>query len=303
MKKIYFFVAAAVLSTGAMAQGVDTLITHFGGTPTLYSANGGGYVGGNNSYGDVRKMQLFDQNYGVTGPGTVTKVLLNIPVKEQAGAGAGTFQVKIWADNAGQPGTEAGSVTLTMASIDTSLAGYNIIDGSTFYNVTATFSSAVTIPAGQKFWAGVVLPTGAGDTLAMATTTDGDFADADTHVGEWWSDNSFHSFAETGNWELAIALAIFPVVNITALSGIEENEVVASVYPNPTNGALNFVFTSNETSHVLVRDLAGKTVARVDVNGATTVTADFTELSAGSYVYETVSFDGVVTSKSKFVKQ
>lgn len=303
MRKIYFLASTFFVATITTAQGVDTLSSHFMGTPALYTITGQpGYLSGNNGYGDLTKVQLFDQDYGVVGPGTVSSVLLGIPVKTQNGAGTGTFMVKIWADNSGQPGTEAGSVTLTMADVDTSLAAFSVEAGAVF-NVVATFSTPITIPAGQKFWAGVVLPTSSGDTLALYTNTDGDFADAATHAGENWSDNSFHTIGDPANWDADLAFAIFPIVNITALSEIEENNLVVSVYPNPTNGMLSFTFSSSETSHIMVRDLTGKTVARVDVNGETNVTADFTELAAGTYVFETISFEGAVMSVSKFVKQ
>ncbi|MBK8924433.1 MAG: T9SS type A sorting domain-containing protein [Crocinitomicaceae bacterium] len=304
MKKIYSFIAVLTFGSVSFGQGVDTLTTHFVGTPTIYGITGQpGYLAGNNGYGDLAKMQLFDDNYGVVGPGSVSKVLLSIPVKTQVGAGAGTFQVKIWADADEAPGSEAGSVTLTMADIDTSLSAFQLADGAVFYNVIASFSSAVTIPAGQKFWAGVVLPTSSGDTLALYTTTDGDFPDAITHAGEFWSDNSFYTLGDPGNWDIDVALSIFPIVNITALSGISEEEFEMSYYPNPTNGVMNFVFNSSETSHILVKDMSGRIVQRVDVNGASSYTADLSELSNGTYVFEVISTEGVVSAKSKFVKQ
>jgi len=300
MKKIYLLLAGFVFSAGSMAQGIDTLVSHFVGTPTLIGSQGGGYVSGNNDYGDKSKMQLFDQNYGVVGPGTISKVLLWIPVKEYITGGS--FAINIWSDVAGEPGTIIGTTTMTVAAIDTVAANIMWIGGAVPYNVTGTFGTAISY-TGQKFWAGVVLPTTAGDTIGIATTSDGDFADGITHTGEYWSDNTFHTFGDPANWNLNVALAIFPIVNITALSGIEENVVVSQIYPNPTNGMMNFVFATNQTSHIVVRDLAGRSVATVQVNAATTISADFSELAAGTYLYETVNFDGVVTSKSKFVKQ
>jgi len=299
MKKIYLMFFGLSLSAAASAY-VDSLVSHFTGTPTLIGSSGGGYVSGSNDYGDLSKMQLFDNTYGVAGPGTISKVLLWIPVKEQV---AGSFMVNIWSDVAGTPGAVLGTTTLTIASVDTSIAGLNFIDGVVPYNVTATFGTAVAIPANMKFWAGVILPTTNGDTLGLASTSDGDFTDALTHTGEYWSDLTFHTFGDPGNWDLAVALAIFPVVTITSVAGVEENAVVTGIYPNPTKGAMTFSFGNTETSYVMVRDLSGRTVATVEVNSAMTVAADFSELANGTYIYETVNFDGVVTSKSKFVKQ
>jgi hypothetical protein len=304
MKKIYFLVACAFVTLSATAQMNDTITAHIAGTPTFYTwGAGNGYVTGNNTYGDKAIVQLFDNTHGVVtgGTGTINGVFLWVARKADAG---GSYTVNIWSDNAGAPGTVLASKTITLAATDTSLANISYIYGQpTAYNVNANFTTPIAIPSSGKFWAGVTLPTtaAAGDTIVFVGNTDGDFADAGTHSGVIDASNAFISFGTAG--PINIASAIFPYVTYTSVAGVNEvNVAVASVYPNPTNGALNFVFASNETSFITVLDLTGKTVARVDVNGATTVTADFSELAVGSYVYQTVNFDGVVTSISKFVR-
>jgi len=297
MKKILLSITAVMSLTALTAQ-VDTLTEFFTGTPTVYgvgAADGGGYVGGNNGYGDLTKMQLFDGTHGVTSGGTITNLLLWAPVID----GTGTFKAAIWANTAGAPGAELGSATITLTTVDTTIAtGYSVAEGAVLYNVSATFSPAIAIPASGSFWAGVVLPTVTGDTLALVTNTDGDFADALTHTGENWSDDSFHTFGDAANWGLDVALAIFPVVDFVV--GISENTITASVYPNPATDVLNIKLNANATS-VSVLGMDGKVISTESVN-TNTLAVNVADLVAGVYVYEIVAENGEVV-RNTFVKK
>ena len=298
MKKILLSIGV-VLSAAANAQ-VDTLTEFFTGTPTVYgvsSAGGGGYLSGNNGYGDLTKMQLFDGTHGVNGGGSITSLLLWAPVKSDAGTG-GTFRAVIWANNAGAPGAELGSATISLSSVDTTSAGIMVAEAAVGYNVAANFTSAIAIPANGEFWAGVVLPTTAGDTLALVTNTDGDFADATTHTGEFWSDNTFHTFGDANNWGVLIAIAAFPVVNFQA--ALSENELIASVYPNPASDVLNINLKANATS-VSIISMDGKVVSTQNVS-SNTVAVDLSNVLAGAYIYEIVAENGTVI-RNTFVKK
>jgi len=303
MKKLYFAILSiAFVSASASAQVNDTIYSHIAGTLAYYTWNGGnGYATGNNSYGDKAIVQLFDNTHGVTlgGAGTINGVLLFVASKDNAG---GTYTVNIWSDNAGAPGTVLGSKIVTLAATDTSLAATTLLGGMTAYNVNANFTVPIAIPTSGKFWAGVTLPTtaAAGDTLVLWGNSDNDFGDATTHSGVIDNTNAFVSFNAAG---IDIASAIFPYVTYTSFVGVEENSVVSSVYPNPTNGLVNFTFANGETNYIIVRDISGRTVAKIDVNSSLKVATDFSELENGTYVYETINFDGVATSIAKFIKQ
>jgi hypothetical protein len=299
MKKILLSIGVVLSAAAANAQ-VDTLTEFFTGTPTIYgvsAAAGGGYLSGNNGYGDLTKMQLFDGTYGVNGGGSITSLLLWAPVKSDVGTG-GSFRAVIWANNAGTPGAELGSVTIPLSQVDTTAAGLNVAEAAVGYNVAANFASAIAIPANGEFWAGVVLPTTAGDTLALVTNTDGDFADATTHTGEFWSDNTFHTFGDAQNWGSLIAIAAFPVVNFQV--GLTENEIVASVYPNPASDVLNINLKANATS-VSIISMDGKVVSTQNVT-SNTVAVDLSTVLAGAYIYEIVAENGVVI-RNTFVKK
>lgn len=287
MKKLLLSIVALSTAATLNAQ-VDTLTEFFTGTPVLYNADNSGYVAGNNGYGDLAKMQLFDAAHGVTGAGTISNVLLWVPIKSTAG---GSFDVKIWANTAGEPGAELGSMTFTTASVDTSIAGYALA-GAVAYNVNATFN--VAVPANGSFWAGVVLPTTLGDTIALVSNTDGDFADALTHSGEFWSDGSFNTFGDPNNWDLAVALGVFPVINFVA--GVNENVITTSVYPNPANDVLNIV-ASEEISTTSIVSLDGKVIAKSNSSSV-----NVSELTSGMYIYEVTTTSGKV-SRDTFMKK
>lgn len=289
MKKL--LLSLGVFASFAVTAQVDTLSGHFQSGPTYYTTSGGEYVAGTNEYDDKAKMQLFDAEYGVTGAGTITNVLVAVAVKEDAG---GDIKVKLWENNAGAPGAELGSVTFPLSQIDTAIANYQFGLGF-FYNVNATFS--VAIPTNGSFWAGIELPAVGPDAVGLWTTDVG-FADSTTHVGEFWSDDTFHSFGDPANWGLGVALAVFPVVNLQA--GIAEEEMGAVVYPNPANDVLNFKLDVNASNFEVVT-MDGKVVVSENVN-SNIGSVNISDLESGMYMYVIKTENGSKAT-STFVKK
>jgi hypothetical protein len=295
MKKLLLSIAVIASALTVNAQ-VDTLTSHFVGNPSLYyaaSTPDSGYVSGTNKFGDLAKMQLFDAAYGVTGAGTITKVALGIPVKTDGG---GSFQVAIWDDNAGVPANLVAPiavVNVTLASVDTSSAAYSIVDGTRFYNHIATFASPVTIPANQKFWAGIILPTTAGNSVALFSNnaTTNPFAASSTHTGEVWDNGTFHSLSAA--WGANLTLGIYPIVDLTL--SVNENVISASVYPNPATSELN-IKTTEEIASVVITTTDGKTVAT-----GNTATINVSSLNAGMYIYQVTTISGKIGT-GNFVK-
>ncbi|MFH0866181.1 MAG: T9SS type A sorting domain-containing protein [Bacteroidota bacterium] len=192
--------------------GGDTLTDHFIGNPILYTTQEGGYVAGNNEYGDLQKMQKFTLAYDCALP----QILLWFGHAE----GTGTFKATIWSDNAGIPGTVLESVTIPISFIDTSTL------------TPAIFSSPLYITAGTPFWAGIELPTGPGDTIGLYSSEDGTYPDAITNTFEQWSDGTYWSFADQSNWGLNIALGIFPIVWDSTMYNIIKGNVFLDANSN-----------------------------------------------------------------------
>ena len=295
MKRILLSIGVVMTSMVATSQVMDTLTEFFTGTPTLYSAQGGGVASGNNAYGDLAKMQLFDGTYGVAGGGAITNLLLWAPIKVGT---TGTFRAVIWANNAGVPGAELGSATISLSAVDTAMSAMMFAENSVVYNVNATFASPIAVPANLSFWAGIELPTATGSGIALMTNTDGDFPAGLTHTGEFWEDNTFHTFGDPQNWNLKVALAIFPVINFVA--GVNANEVNASVFPNPAVDVLNINLSENATS-VAVLGMDGKVISK-EVVSSNAIAVNVADLVSGVYFYEVTTENGSIV-RNTFMKK
>jgi len=272
----------------ATAQ-VDTLSEFFTGTPTLYGAQGGGYVTGNNSYGDLEKGMRFNSANGVTGGGSLTSVLAWIPFTINT-SGTATATAKVYSFNSVTAfGTLLGSQSLNLSAIDTTLAGVQTANSRPF-NAVFNFASAITLPASNDILVMIELPTGAGDTIAIVSNTSGDWANAATHTFEKWSDNSLNEFATAWQGGVNVAMAIYPVINFT--SSIEENVASASVYPNPANDVINFE-VSEEIASIVITSLEGKVIATT-----TNTTLNVSDFNSGMYLYTLNTVSGKVANGS-----
>lgn len=296
MKKL--LLSAVVLATGLVANAqLDTISAHMAGTPVLYNSGGSGYVSGNNDYGDLAKYQRFDASHGILATGTMSEVLLWVPVKDDNG---GSFDVVVRDFTGGTAGSVLATETISLSAVDTSLAGYSPLGSSLAYNLAVTLTTPVAITASSDIIVGIVLPTTAGDTVALVSNTDGDFADAGTHTWEEWSDNSFVPLNDgtSNSWQLDIAFGVFPVIDYVA--GLTESEMNLKAFPNPANDVLN-ISTSVEVASVSIISMDGKVVATEDVN-ASTAAINVAHLTTGTYLYEVVAADGSVV-RNTFVKK
>ncbi|HLG36092.1 MAG TPA: T9SS type A sorting domain-containing protein [Bacteroidia bacterium] len=290
----------------------DTLTLHFMGTPSLYGSQGGGFVSGQNGYGDLAKMQLFDGSYGVIDAGVITGILFYMGWVE--GDPNSVITATIWDDSGGTPGSILGTAPVLYSSMDTTVAGYFAIasaPGPAFYNGIAVFATPIPIPAGGSFFAGFSFTYAAGDTVGLTTTNDptggdapgitGDFPDAATHTWEEWSDNSFNSYnAGAGTWQLDIAQGIFPTVDFgvgiqkpSANNGFSLNQN----YPNPAAGETMISYSLDKTADVsfTIADVTGRTVSDIamgsQAQGSHKFTFDTRSLNAGVY-FLTMNADG-----------
>ncbi len=314
---------------------IDTITNHWDvifpqpvqiDVPVTYSSSNGGYVAGQNGYGDLAKAQKFDPAYGITSAnGTITHLLLWFGAKEQI-AGTAAFTAKIWADNAGVPGTVLGTAPVfTIDLIDTAAAALSIIGPATAiegaFNVVATFGTPIAIPANQTFWAGISFTYANGDSAGLVTSQDitpgdapgltGDFLDAQTYTFEEWSDNSWWSFNDgTGNtWRLDIALAIYPVVDF--ILGVNENNgniVSLQNVPNPAvnNTVIHYTLKEAGDVSISVFDITGKKILSqshgVQTAGNHQMKLDVSDLTAGMYFYTLNAGSNKMTSKMTIVK-
>lgn len=282
MKKTLLAIAVVAAGFSANAQ-VDTLSEFFAGNPDLFGAQSGGYVTGNNGYGDLEKGMRFNSATGLTSGGTLTNVLAWIPVTINT-TGTATCTAKVYSFNSTTAfGTLLGSQTLNLSTIDTTLAsGYSFAGGRPF-NANFVFSTPVTVS--NDILVMIEMPTTAGDTIAIVSNNPGEFANAATHTFEKWEDGSLNNFATAWQGGMNVSLAIYPVVNMVA--SIEENVIEASVYPNPANDVLNIKVVNEEIASVAIVSLDGKVVAT-----STSNSVNVADLTAGMYMYQVTTVSG-----------
>ena len=308
MNKILLSITAIMAAGASFAQ--DTLSNHYATASfTYYSLDAmapldSGYISGNNAYGDLAKLQLFDASVGVSGGGQIKGVCLWVANK----VGTGAFQVLILKDATGSPdltpGGLLGTSSVMLSAVDTSGAGLQgIANGGPVpvgFNAVAMFASPIGIPGtpgNYKFWVSLVLPTGANEmSLVQNNFTTDPYNDSPSHVGELWSDGSYHVIADAANWGASVltTFAMFPIMQFSPLS-LDEASFVTGVYPNPASSELNI--TANEAlASVSVVSMDGKVVAT-----STSSTVNVSELAAGTYTYQAVTVSGKV-AHGKFNK-
>jgi hypothetical protein len=213
---------------------------------TIYKSSNGGYVAGNNGYGDLEKAQL----YSIATNGTLSGVLVYIAKvinTSNSGIMVNIYDLDV---NTGNPGNLLGSSDiLYTGSVDTTQLS--------FFN----FSTPVSVV--QNFFVSVVLPSGAdGDTIGIVSTVDPCFSGVDRSF-EMWNDNSWASIKS--GWNIDIDLVILPIVDIFV--PLEDASVID--IPSPVSGCN---LTNKETVRVTVKNkgtgvLSGFPVAyRADAN-------------------------------------
>jgi len=253
--------------------GCDTMHYPLPGTLTIYGEQNGGYVSGNNSYGDLAKADYFT---GATNGWKISDVYIYFGI---ATGSSSQVPVKIWNDNGtgNSPSTVLGTVNVALSSI--------VSDVQAQAPTLVHFNTPVTIDG--SFFVGVVLPTVAGDTVAIVTNTDGD-----TNPGtawEQWSDNVWYEYSNLNSWGLNVQHAIWPIVcNPTNIETSAANSHV-SIFPNPANDKLNMYFGNyNGEVQIDIYDLLGKQVYShvMNVNALSSNTVDISKLKAGMYIIQ-----------------
>jgi hypothetical protein len=240
-----------------------SLAQQCGGDLVLYTDSAGGYLAGNNSYGDLEKMQ----KYYVNGETTVMSALVIFGGKTQTDPQSNLY-AKVYSVGAnGGPATELGvSQPLPISSVDTA--------GISF--TTFNFASPVTVT--DSFFVGFVNPTTPGDTVGAVTTRDECFS-GPGYAWERWSDQTFAALDDTAGWNLQADLMIFPVVTQTVTSAhtAEAQRVLKleNAFPNPaaTYTTIQYELKQKATVSIELYDVTGKKV--MDINKGT--------LQAGSY--------------------
>lgn len=283
-------------------RGTDTAWA-IGGELTVYNVTDGGFVVGNNSYGDKAKAQAFDVSGGEA---VIDELLFFFGGKVlTSGNGASKVTAKVWSmdgadgvSSAGEgqtcPGSELASADILATDVDT----------------TGEFTPA---PLGPVSVSGLfaigfdVTGLAAGDSVGLAST---EFDDTSVSEGSWelWSDDIWHTMLSawgSGAIDIAVAMVFTPVVGIeeeAALNGMKMTLLNGNLVNDRLELALSFANAVD--ARLLVNDASGREVGRVQLGkrsaGVHNTTLDMSGFGAGQY-YVTLVSNGVGLSK-KVVK-
>ncbi len=270
--------------------GCDTAHYPLAGTPTIYGSSNGGYVSGNNGYGDLAKADYFS---GFTSGWTISEAFIYFGV---ATGSSSQVPVKIWNDNGtgGAPNTVLGTVNVPLSTI--------VSDVTAQQPTYVTFTTPVAIDG--SFFVGVTLPTVAGDSVAIVTNTDGD-----TNPGTAWEQfdtGVWYAFSDaTNSWGMNMQLAIWPLVcNPTNVSTSAANNHI-SMYPNPAYDDLNLYFGNYQGDvDIVIFDILGKEIMRYsgEVNNTSAMKIDISDLRSGIYMIKGVFGNNSFTDKLQILK-
>lgn len=282
----------------------DTLLPgdFFSGTFVLFGAQNGGYVVGNNGYGDEAKGQQFIINDGTL----VEGALFFFGAKEDGGNGSNVMAQVFAMDGTGEtsagagqtgPGTMLSSVNIALSDIDTTGAF-----------TAATFASPVYV-SGDFVVAFDVTALAAGDTVGLVSSDDGEGNGAELTWERWSGGGGWYTMVAA--WPLDFDFGILAVVD-NSTSGIEDdnffNGIKADVVPNPAVDVANLVFDLETGANVAIRviDLSGKIVFSSEEGelnvGRHTVNIPVAELAAGTYYYSINANSKSLTKKMVVTK-
>lgn len=223
----------------------------------LYTT-GGGYLSGNNQYGDTHKGEYFNQN-GISG-NQVTGVIAYFYKNGNNGTGgnaSGNMAFQLYAGNntAGPTGAAVKSDNVTLGTLST-----NGVQNGTLLGYVHTFSTPYTLTA-NEFHAAVQLPTTAGDTVALYSRILN--VPATNTAWERQSNGTWYPYSSASAWNSVGAITLFPIVcpNSVGLAASSLNTQVA-IYPNPSTGVINFAFALTNQSDVKIEvtNILGQTV-------------------------------------------
>lgn len=253
----------------------------------VYYVSPGGYVSGNNNYGDLAKANYYtiDENKYITG------VLFEFAI---GSGGSSSIEFAVWNSNGtnNSPGSKIAFQNLPLDGILDDVANQSF----TFVE----FDNPVLVNG--PFYAGVVLPTNTGDTLVVWSNQDGE-----TNPGiawELWNNNEWYPFSSSDTWGQNVALAIFPIVQNT----LDVNEFLESgklhVFPNPSDGWITIDLTEFNFQELQLEifNMSGNCVLNQSFEKReNSVSVDISDFPAGVYMLRLI--DGQQSYTQKILKK
>jgi len=251
----------------------------------------GGYVFGNNCYGDQQIATFFKPNYYST---IVSPSITAVSV---------AFYHNL-TTNKGTKGTGTVGLTIYSGTSNTVMPGSSIVTTTTsLLNVTAaqtgtsslfiyTFTLAPTAIPATGFYASLDLPTAAGDTAVIYSQT-ASAAPAPGNVSSAWSNDGsgwYEVSSTTSGWGLSMNHVMFPIVCGSGIVNVSENLGLSkniNIMPNPSTGVFNVAvnMAKSENLTLNVTNALGQLVSTKNYSGISSdvIALDLTTQANGVY--------------------
>lgn len=233
---------------------------------------GVGYITGNNSYKDKAKAEYF-ASFEVGS--SISGMIADFVIASSVNNPQITFAIWNNAGADGKPGAIVATTTKSLSSISS--------DVNSEHFTTVPFDQPYTVTG--PFYAGVILPTQPGDTLALWCRKH--VAGYNGTAWEQWDNGSWYAFNNPESWgtNMQTTMTIHPVTCKTV--GITEHaDPEASVHPNPAGGVVNITtWKSAGKIRLDILTLTGSIAYSRSFPGAiTNFNIDFSHLSKGVYM-------------------
>jgi len=280
----------------------------FNGSPTLYSSTNGGYVAGNNGYGDKVKAQMYLLSQGTI----VEEILFWFGGKTETSGNSNSKVVAKLYNSEGAGTTTAGAITTGAPGAILSSVDMFLSDIDTAGNFTVAVLSAPVIVS-TDFAVGADFSTLApGDTAGIVSTADGDAGQTEL-AWEQWSDNTWYTFLESGSgWGLDLDLAIWPVVDNNSASiedqGFFNGIKLTQNQPNPAGKETTILYELQNNAKVTfeIYDVTGKKVVSINEGlqdkGRHNINLTTEKLASGTYYYTLKADNNRITKKMVITK-
>ena len=245
----------------------DTLTVYGPHIGVLPASDTGGYISGNNFYGDLAKAEYYKgtnlANSQINGV-----ICLFFASGTLGTKGTGTVSLDILKDSstagAGPTGSPLGTATASIANITATTAVANV---GYCGNTSLAFSSAIIIPykfafatpvltPTVGFYASLNLPKTTGDTLVVFQNTQGGTAHT---ISTAWELNAgatpaWGSVQTDWGFTNPVSFAILPIVCPKTIGISQHNELAENIafFPNPSNGRVNFAITLDAPSNLII---------------------------------------------------
>ena len=270
-----------------------------------------GYVAGTNCFGDKEKAEFISQSMysSFSSPVITGVIVLFFQYGTMGTDGTGNVSMNIYQGTAptATPGSLLGSKTENLATIaastNTNGVSYCGLPNATFpvpliMPYKFTFSTPIPAPASGGFFASVVLPTNAGDTVSILDENN----PSSNTAWEKWSDNGWHDMKTAWQSPTNFKLCILPIMDCAV--GLQEktlNQSSINLFPNPTNGMLNVYadIKGEQKLKVNVYNLYGQIVyeREVTLSNQSLLEIDMSDKQEGVYMVELLKGNEKVTKK------